>query len=433
MPSYWIREFEVSDLWGRRDVSLTFDDRVNIIIGPNASGKTTLLNLLRYIITVDLEGLREIPFEEATLRLSAFAGRSRRTICVEKRRDGVTYRISKRSIDLDYDDRPAYRQLFTTTGALGRRRLRERRVSPDRSELTNVMKSLVSAAWLPVSRRLPIGPFLEHQGPDFGEAELESVDVRLRELLAELKAYRSALNAQLSERYSQFEKDVLATILYSKKYDRIEAISSVDRPTDADKGQLIRAFRAARLLDDDTKTRIDEHFEAANEALDRIAAGTEEEQATIELEDFLIIPLIGRTKTIVEFAREMETYREDLFRPVRRFEDILNSFLADKQVSISDAGQAEIRSRQADEEISPMLLSSGEKQLLILLIQALLWEDRPVVYVVDEPELSLHIEWQEKLLKGLVELGRSIQLIVATHAPEIVNGFKDRVIALSLK
>lgn len=429
-PSYWIEEFKVSKLWGRRDVSLSFNDNVNIIVGPNASGKTTLLNLLRFIITVDLDGLHKIQFTEAVLYLHSFGGQSTRTIRIKKQETGVTYRISNRTYTLDYGDARAFwvNETFTSRR---RFRLRERQVEPIRSDVIMTMERLVSAVWLPVSRRLPIDPFSESQRRD-SDTDVESVDVRLRELLANLTTYRLALNLSLSERHSKFEKDVLKTILYHKEHDTL-MIGPGEKPTDQDKTQLLTAFEAAGLLDTAMKSRINEHFDAANETYDRIMKDTQDTDKPVLMEDVVIVPLIRRTRRIVDFARELEVFREDLFRPVRKFESTLNSFLSGKEVSITDKGQAEIRSTQFDTEIDPMLLSSGEKQLMILLIQALLWEDKPVVYVVDEPELSLHVEWQGKLLTGLVELARSIQLIVATHAPEIVGGFRDKVIRLSLE
>ena len=76
-------------------------------------------------------------------------------------------------------------------------------------------------------------------------------------------------------------------------------------------------------------------------------------------------------------------------------------------------------------------LSSGEKQILILLTQALLSEKDPVVYVADEPELSLHVDWQEKLLGALTQLAGRCQFIVATHSPDIASGFGDKIIDLA--
>lgn len=73
-------------------------------------------------------------------------------------------------------------------------------------------------------------------------------------------------------------------------------------------------------------------------------------------------------------------------------------------------------------------LSSGEKQLFILLGEALLQEGRPVVFISDEPELSLHVAWQSVLFENVRKLNPSCQIICATHSPDIVGHFQDRVI-----
>lgn len=73
-------------------------------------------------------------------------------------------------------------------------------------------------------------------------------------------------------------------------------------------------------------------------------------------------------------------------------------------------------------------LSSGEKQLFIQLLEVLLQEGKPAVLIADEPELSLHVSWQEKLLAALRELNDNAQIIVATHSPDIVGPFRPSVI-----
>ena len=73
-------------------------------------------------------------------------------------------------------------------------------------------------------------------------------------------------------------------------------------------------------------------------------------------------------------------------------------------------------------------LSSGEKQLLIQFMEMILQEGRNLIFIADEPELSLHLAWQEKLLETLRNLNENAQLIVATHSPDIVAGFSSNVI-----
>ena len=73
-------------------------------------------------------------------------------------------------------------------------------------------------------------------------------------------------------------------------------------------------------------------------------------------------------------------------------------------------------------------LSSGEKQIIIILGEALLQLGTASVYLADEPELSLHVEWQEKLVSSIRELNSGAQLVFATHSPDIVSEYGDRVI-----
>jgi energy-coupling factor transporter ATP-binding protein EcfA2 len=72
-------------------------------------------------------------------------------------------------------------------------------------------------------------------------------------------------------------------------------------------------------------------------------------------------------------------------------------------------------------------LSSGEKQLLIILGEAVLQGNTPWLYIADEPELSLHVDWQEKLIRSLRGLNPNAQIIFATHSPDIVSTYGENV------
>ena len=74
------------------------------------------------------------------------------------------------------------------------------------------------------------------------------------------------------------------------------------------------------------------------------------------------------------------------------------------------------------------LLSAGEKQLLLILLTVFLMDEKPAVLLMDEPEVSLHIEWQEKLIKSLRKLNHNCQLIVTTHSPSIfASGWENNI------
>jgi predicted ATPase len=63
--------------------------------------------------------------------------------------------------------------------------------------------------------------------------------------------------------------------------------------------------------------------------------------------------------------------------------------------------------------------------------QALLQDCKPTTFIADEPELSLHVLWQERLVECVRELNPAAQIIFATHSPDIVGKYNDRVIDVS--
>ncbi len=81
--------------------------------------------------------------------------------------------------------------------------------------------------------------------------------------------------------------------------------------------------------------------------------------------------------------------------------------------------------------LAPYQLSSGEKQLLIILLNIVLLENKPTILLMDEPEISLHVEWQMIFIKTLLELNSNLQIILVTHSPDIVlKGYRKDVIKL---
>lgn len=419
--TYRIDRVQVYGLWGRRDLDLSFDPSVNILIGPNASGKTTILNIIYHAFSGNFIQLAEIDFVGLEVSLQSFEGESTRTVTVKYHDDTFHVDIWRQS----YSFQPP------PPGSRRRTRRRRGRSVPDEMEAAaEHLQDLVPAVWLPVTRRLPVS---EQDGERFyrpGDrpprpGRLESVDQKLTELLDELSRYRLQLESRLSARYKDFEKNVLQLILFNKEQDSELMIGPP--PSEDDKEQLVSAFEEAGLLDDEMRHRITDHFSAANAAYRKLT----EDEGLEDWADIAVMPLIWRTKQMVTYAQRLDDDREDLFTPLHRYESLVNSFLIGKTISVDSDGDFIINADgEETTRLDPRALSSGEKQILILLTQALLKEGEPVVYVADEPELSLHVNWQEKLLDSLLELGQQIQIVVATHSPDIVADFVDNVIQL---
>ena len=79
--------------------------------------------------------------------------------------------------------------------------------------------------------------------------------------------------------------------------------------------------------------------------------------------------------------------------------------------------------------IYPKELSSGEKQLLIILLTVLLERDKEYILMLDEPEISMHISWQYKLIDMILQLNPNVQILLTTHSPMIFSdGWGDKAI-----
>ena len=113
------------------------------------------------------------------------------------------------------------------------------------------------------------------------------------------------------------------------------------------------------------------------------------------------------------------------------FCDIVDDMFSVTEKTINrDAVQVELW--QWGEQLNLKLLSSGEKQLLIILMTVLLEDGDHTVLFMDEPEVSLHIEWQQSLLDTILRLNPNVQVILTTHSPAIImNGWMDKVTEVS--
>jgi len=114
-----------------------------------------------------------------------------------------------------------------------------------------------------------------------------------------------------------------------------------------------------------------------------------------------------------------------------RFQDIVDDLFSDTGKKIIRTAN-ELQFTQIGEVLLPYRLSSGEKQILIILLTVLVEDNLPYVLFMDEPEVSLHLEWQKRLVDLCIELNPNVQIILTTHSPAIVmNGWVDSVTEVS--
>ena len=122
---------------------------------------------------------------------------------------------------------------------------------------------------------------------------------------------------------------------------------------------------------------------------------------------------------------------QELSAPKKRFQDIIDRLFSETGKRIVRT-ENEIRFSQIGETLVPYQLSSGEKQMLVILLTVLVEDSFPYVLFMDEPEVSLHVEWQQQLIDLILSLNPNVQIILTTHSPAVVmNGWMDHVTEVS--
>ena len=117
--------------------------------------------------------------------------------------------------------------------------------------------------------------------------------------------------------------------------------------------------------------------------------------------------------------------------PKKKFQDLMDDLFGETGKKIIRQSN-EILFEQDGDTLYPYQLSSGEKQILVILLTVLVQDKRHGVLFMDEPEVSLHVEWQQRLISLIRELNPNVQIVLTTHSPALVmDGWLDAVTEVS--
>jgi len=121
---------------------------------------------------------------------------------------------------------------------------------------------------------------------------------------------------------------------------------------------------------------------------------------------------------------------QSLYNTKNLFIEKLN-FLFKLTEKVFDEKNFNFKKNKVENPIEVTKLSSGEKQILIILLTTLLQDNKKFVFLLDEPEISLHVEWQRELINHLRELNPNSQLVLATHSPTLYyKGWIDKTVRI---
>ena len=255
---------------------------------------------------------------------------------------------------------------------------------------------------------------------------ISAVDERLRQLFEKFARYQLKLETRLNEISKKFQQEAVSSLLYNEKFDKFNLSTSKLNQIDL-KGLSEKLYLAFKELGIQDKSQdIENHIQKIEDAIGGLKSGKDRFQA----DDVFALPLIYRTNHIIDSLNQSEKEKNIITEARQNFFTTIHNFMSNKIFSYDNkTGELSFNIAQEDDQrFIWTTLSSGEKQLLIQFLEVLLQENRSVIFIADEPEISLHVTWQENLLKAIRNLNENAQLIIATHSPDIVADFRDKVL-----
>lgn len=434
-----LKLFEITNLFNQFNVSLPLDEKVNIFLGENGMGKTTILNCLYYVLSGNVEKLNTIIFDSISLTFV----------------DGEKFSIAHNDISSYVEDymygNPPYRRrkgqfesLFTTKeleniSKLFREGANEEEIKKYYFRVSDVFGMPPSIARRELERYI-VQQFQKNvtTKADFNKVITfkKNVSEKINEEILYFPTYRR-IEEDISNLGIDIEKDRVKSRLIQFGMTDVEknietllqtiksvAITGFAKMT----GVLLKQYLNGELSDFENY-KIEQNKLVI--ALARIGDQIEErdKQRIIELVNNSDIYnsenryLLNLIKNLIDSYERQNMYDDR----VKTFCSICNNYLNGKKYIYDETNvELGIYKEKAKKPISIQNLSSGEKQIISVFSKLYIENIENCIILFDEPELSLSIKWQNMFLPDVVNSGKCSTLIAVTHSPFIFdNEFDD--------
>lgn len=387
-----IRYLKVKGLNKRLDDEFEFNEDLNIFTGANGSGKTTLLKLLWYLISGNLERiLPEIPFDFVSVVTDQFS-----LDITHLDSDKIRFFSKRNTFSKSVD--------FTVTVDPETRYLGRRDYAEKLHELNvDIAKVMKSSLFFPTFRRIE-GGF--SQVPEYTDANLRR---HQSSRIMRRYSYRIEGMPQIQEAISEFSDGV--------SVDDHKFIASISTH---DIVELVKQ-KHDNISDEANKRRRDTSDQITQEIRDYFKRESDDTQGLQEAKYLL--------DDIQKRFEKVDREQEELFQPISVLSKYVNDFFKDYGILINDNITLGYDTEAISHAISSDKLSAGEKQMLSFLCYNAFSEETFIF--IDEPELSLHVDWQRLLSPTLLKQGTGNQFFIATHSPFIYSAYPQNEIPLS--
>ncbi|HNQ68189.1 MAG TPA: AAA family ATPase [Bacteroidales bacterium] len=456
-----LNNFTAKKVHGYLDYDIEFFTELTFLIGINGSGKTSALKLILGIISPSFQYLNQIEYEYAELVCSTNEQERDIIITATQNKKEGTFSLAFKSPKITIEPKifPRYVRLDNENFDGEEISVIEQNIKEqfEIHEITRQIRELATPKFLGLDRKIYEGINLDmrfrnrriygHQKTKkrFMEGYIGSsaIDSSLEDVQYLIFEYFRKIAYEQPKISEEFKRKIFQLSFKFNDDHNLESIPADNKGLIEKKEKVLTAIRnldidfldySANAFFDKMSTLITKSHEIdlAKQSNKNDLKGNNTNP--LDQEDFKIlmkwINNSSQIKRIDEIINYSQTYQEkivELRSPIKRLESITSKFLMEggKQIKVAKDGEIKVKLKNGN-EANVFELSSGEKQIIIMIAHLIFEEDQRSsgVFIIDEPELSLHIAWQEIFVDSIIEASPKTQFILATHSPSIISKVK---------
>ncbi|PGE68217.1 AAA family ATPase [Bacillus toyonensis] len=438
---FGIKNFKINKLFGRSNVNISFDENIRIFVGENGIGKTTILNILYYTICKEFDRIAE--FEFGDIEIEFISGEKIKFSKVE-----MEPKFNGKKNNEFYGNRkntPMFQLMALAENVLPRKKYREfMNKMNSHAKVQEIVEFVIKEGKVPKSlmnevlnKRIDVTNYttkkfeLIRKLDKYVQQEIlyfptyRRIEEDLNKLGFDLDLYKDNMSKTEARELIKFGMDDVQKV-FNDLEEKIKssALKGYSHVT----GEMITHLVHDENVSEEMQEKV-KNADTLEIVLDRVGENLKnpdkEKIKKLVKEDKLFDDNKQTYKPLIFFLSKLidiyELHREKE-EAIKMFTEVCNEYLVNKKISYDESDvKISIIEKSSGENINLKDLSSGEKQIVSLFCRVYLSSNKNFIVLFDEPELSLSIEWQERLLPDITKSEKCDFLLAVTHSPFVFN------------
>lgn len=432
-----LKSFGIYGLFGRYNIVIPFNQEVNIFIGENGLGKTTILNCLYYVLKKKFSQLAEVRFDRIRIvfkNRKVYEITKSDVLAYNKKVNGTRRRYDEEFFDNVLLELGISKNTLYHLGEDMFDDLVRKIAHIERVPFYVARKYLYDYMQLNLENRVK-----NHAKGDYQKVEQlsKAISEFINERIIYLPTYRRIENdfGSLQIRDSDLNNsEMLIRFGMSDVQSSIDGILTKIKELamqgyNAMTGILLKQYTIGDGFSSEPVS--DVNIDTVKIVLDRLGNQIEDEHKSkimriLQSQDFYTSKYLHLRNLLQKLVSTYDLQRKYDDR-IKCFVNTCNKYLNDKYLyyNLSDLTLDVLVEGVSDNVIKLTQLSSGEKQIVSLFSKLYLESEEESIVIIDEPELSLSINWQQMLLPDVMRSQNCKLLLTVTHSPFIFENEFD--------